>query len=66
MTIDVSSNVRHYTMDTSSGDFSISVTDKETDLGVVFSNNFKFANHVIYCVHKANRILGIINIILQL
>jgi len=39
MTVDGSSNARHYSMDTSSGDFSISVTDEETDLRVGFNNN---------------------------
>ena len=31
------SNSRHYIMDLSSGDFSIPVTEEETDLGMVFS-----------------------------
>jgi len=58
MTIDGSSNARHYTM---AGDFSImiSVTDEETDLRVVFYNNVKFANHVSHCICKAHRILGV-------
>ena len=40
------SHARHYSMNTSFGDFSILVTDKEIDLGVVFENNLKFTNHV--------------------
>ena len=47
-------------MATSSGDFSIPVTDQEIDLRVVFKNNLKFINHVSQYVHKANRILGAI------
>ena len=61
MTVGRISNARHYTMDTYSGDFSIPITEEETDLGVVFNKNLKFTNHVSHCVRKANRILGIIN-----
>ena len=37
MTMSGTLNSRHYTMDLSVGDFSIPVTEEETDLGVVFS-----------------------------
>jgi len=50
---------RHYTMDTSSSDFFISVTDEETDLGVVFNDNLKFANHVVTVYVKLTGFLGL-------
>ena len=40
------SDVKHYTMNTPSVDFSIPATDQEIDLGVVFEHNLKFTNHV--------------------
>ena len=60
MTVGKISDVRHYTINISSGDFSIPVTDEEIDLRVVFENILKFANHVSQCVHKVSRILGVI------
>jgi len=49
-------------MDTSSSEFSISVTDEESDLTVVFNNNLKFfpIMWVTVYVHKANRVLRVI------
>ena len=58
MTVGKISDVRHYTMNTSFGEFLIPVTDQEIDLGVVFENNFKFTNHVSQRVCKVNRVLG--------
>ena len=53
-------DVRHYTVNKPSGDFSIPVTDQEADPGEFFENNLlKFANHVSQYVRKANNILAI-------
>ena len=60
MTLGEITDVRHYTMNTSSGEFLIPVTDQEIDLGVVFKNNFKFSNPASQCVCKTNRVLGVI------
>ena len=46
-------------MNTSSGEFSVTVTNQRSDVGVAFENNL-LINHVGQCVHKANRILNVI------
>ena len=35
-------------------------TESERDLGVIFSNNLKWKNQIIYCVSKANQMMGMI------
>ena len=36
----------------------LNITESESDLGVIFSSNLKWKNHVIKCVGKANQMLG--------
>ena len=39
-------------------DQKLNITESESDLGVIFSSNLKWKNHVIKCVGKANQMLG--------
>ena len=55
-TVDKISDVRHYTVNTSSGDFSIPVTDQVIDLRVDFIITLRTFSQ---CVCKANRILHV-------
>ena len=60
MTISNASEVRHYTMHTNSFNETISSTNEETDLGVLFTTDLKFSRHVNNIILKANRTLALI------
>ena len=38
----------------------IQQVDEEKDLGVTFQTDLKFNKHIVNCVNKANRMIGII------
>ena len=40
--------------------------EEERDLGVLFSHSLKFGNHISTIAHKANRLLGLIKVTLNL
>ena len=60
MTIGNASEVRHYTMHTNSFNETISSTNEETDLGVLFTTDLKFSRHINNIILKANRALALI------
>ena len=60
MMIGNTSEVRHYTMHTNSFNETVSTTNEETDLGVLFTTNLKFLRHINNIILKANRTLAII------
>ena len=60
MTIGNTSEVKHYTMYTNSFNETISSTNEETDLGVLFTTDLKFSRHINNIILKANRTLALI------
>ena len=55
-------NKHGYTiLDTNTGNRTqIEQVDEEKDLGVIFQSDLKFDKHIVKCVNKANRMIGII------
>ena len=60
MMIGNANEVRHYTMHTNSFNKTISSTNEETDLGVLFTTGLKFSRHINNIILKANRTLALI------
>ena len=60
MTIGNASEVRHNAMHTNSFNETISTTNEETDLGVLFTTDLKFSRHINNIILKANRTLALI------
>ena len=60
MMIGNASEVRHYTMKTNSFNETISTTNEETNLGVLFTIDIKFSRHINNIILKANRTLSLI------
>ena len=57
MTIGNASDVRHYTMHTNSFNETISTTYEETDLGALFTTDFKFSRHINNIILKATALI---------
>ena len=60
LSIGDTSNVRPYTLTNDSENVTIQQANEECDLGITFTNDFKFSKHINLSVHKANKMLGII------
>ena len=53
-------NEFNYTMYDSHGVYSLEYSNEERDIGVIISNDLKFASHINLITAKANRMLGLI------
>jgi len=56
-TIGGPSNDQFYTL---APDAPTQEVDEERDLGITFTNDFKFSKHINLSIHKVNKMLGII------
>jgi len=58
----IGQNNQHYQYFMQENGMATTITEvtEEKDLGVTFSNDFKFSKHIVSAVKKANRVLGVV------